>query len=214
MAVAVIIPAFNEERTVARVIRAARNSPGISQIIVVNDGSTDRTAAIAEKAGAKVIDLSANMGKGAAVATGVEAATAEIILLLDADLVGLRPSHIHALLQPLLQDEADMTVGVFTDGRKVTDLSQRLTPFLSGQRAVKKEILEAITDLKSSGFGMEVSLSRFAKQENLRVFYIPLRRISQIMKEEKRGLVRGFAARMKMYWEIVLLLLGVKLPPH
>lgn len=214
MAVAVIIPAFNEERTVARVIRAARNSPGISQIIVVNDGSTDRTAAIAEKAGAKVIDLPANMGKGAAVATGVEAATAEIILLLDADLVGLRPSHIHALLQPLLQDEADMTVGVFTDGRKVTDLSQRLTPFLSGQRAVKKEILEAITDLKSSGFGMEVSLSRFAKQENLRVFYIPLRRISQIMKEEKRGLVRGFAARMKMYWEIVLLLLGVKLPPH
>lgn len=214
MAVAVIIPAFNEERTVARVIRAARNSPGISQIIVVNDGSTDRTAAIAEKAGAKVIDLSANMGKGAAVATGVEAATAEIILLLDADLVGLRPSHIHALLQPLLQDEADMTVGVFTDGRKVTDLSQRLTPFLSGQRAVKREILEAITDLKSSGFGMEVSLSRFAKQENLRVFYIPLRRISQIMKEEKRGLVRGFAARMKMYWEIVLLLLGVKLPPQ
>lgn len=214
MAVAVIIPAFNEERTVARVIRAARNSPGISQIIVVNDGSTDRTAAIAEKAGAKVIDLPANMGKGAAVATGVEAATAEIILLLDADLVGLRPSHIHALLQPLLQDEADMTVGVFTDGRKVTDLSQRLTPFLSGQRAVKREILEAITDLKSSGFGMEVSLSRFAKQENLRVFYIPLRRISQIMKEEKRGLVRGFAARMKMYWEIVLLLLGVKLPPQ
>ncbi|HHU82196.1 MAG TPA: glycosyltransferase family 2 protein [Firmicutes bacterium] len=214
MAVAVIIPAFNEERTVGRVIRAARNSPGISQIIVVNDGSTDRTAAIAEKAGAKVIDLSANMGKGAAVATGVEAATAEIILLLDADLVGLRPSHIHALLQPLLQDEADMTVGVFTDGRKVTDLSQRLTPFLSGQRAVKREILEAITDLKSSGFGMEVSLSRFAKQENLRVFYIPLRRISQIMKEEKRGLVRGFAARMKMYWEIVLLLLGVKLPPQ
>src|SRR5690606_21147062 len=60
MAVAVIIPAFNEERTVGRVIRAARNSPGISQIIVVNDGSTDRTAAIAEKAGAKVIDLSAN----------------------------------------------------------------------------------------------------------------------------------------------------------
>ncbi len=214
MAVAVIIPAFNEERTVARVIRAALNSPGISQIIVVNDGSTDRTAAIAEKAGAKVIDLPANMGKGAAVATGVEAATAEIILLLDADLVGLRPSHIHALLQPLLQDEADMTVGVFTDGRKVTDLSQRLTPFLSGQRAVKREILEAITDLKSSGFGMEVSLSRFAKQENLRVFYIPLRRISQIMKEEKRGLVRGFAARMKMYWEIVLLLLGVKLPPQ
>ena len=214
MAVAVIIPAFNEERTVGRVIRAARNSPGISQIIVVNDGSTDRTAAIAEKAGAKVIDLSANMGKGAAVATGVEAATAEIILLLDADLVGLRPSHIHALLQPLLQDEADMTVGVFTDGRKVTDLSQRLTPFLSGQRAVRREILEAVADLKSSGFGMEVSLSRFARKENLRVFYIPLRRISQIMKEEKRGIVQGFAARLKMYWEIILLLLGVKLPPH
>ncbi|NLY89804.1 MAG: glycosyltransferase family 2 protein [Firmicutes bacterium] len=214
MAVAVVIPAFNEERTVARVIRAVRNSPEISQIVVVNDGSTDRTAEIARKAGAEVIDLPVNMGKGAAVAKGVEATTAGIILLLDADLIGLRASHIQALLQPLLQDEADMTVGVFTDGRKATDLSQRLTPFLSGQRAVKREILEAITDLKSSGFGMEVSLSRFARQENLRVFYIPLRRISQFMKEEKRGFVRGFAARMKMYWEIILLLLGVKLPPH
>jgi len=61
---------------------------------------------------------------------------------------------------------------------------------------------------------MEVSLSRFARHANLRVFYIPLRRISQIMKEEKRGVVRGFAARMKMYWEIILFLLGVKLPPQ
>ncbi|NLZ43615.1 MAG: glycosyltransferase family 2 protein [Clostridia bacterium] len=214
MAVAVVIPAYNEERTVARVIRAVRNSPGIFQIVVVNDGSTDRTAAVARKAGAEVIDHPENMGKGAAVATGVAATTAGIILLLDADLVGLRPSHIQALLEPVLRDEADMTVGVFTDGRKATDLSQRLTPFLSGQRAVKREILEAVTDLKSSGFGMEVSLSRFARKENLRVFYIPLRRISQIMKEEKRGIVQGFAARLKMYWEIILLLLGVKLPPH
>ncbi len=214
MAVAVVIPAYNEERTVARVIRAVRNSPGIFQIVVVNAGSTDRTAAVARKAGAEVIDHPENMGKGAAVATGVAATTAGIILLLDADLVGLRPSHIQALLEPVLRDEADMTVGVFTDGRKATDLSQRLTPFLSGQRAVKREILEAVTDLKSSGFGMEVSLSRFARKENLRVFYIPLRRISQIMKEEKRGIVQGFAARLKMYWEIILLLLGVKLPPH
>lgn len=214
MAAAVIIPAFNEERTVARVIRAARNSPGISQIIVVNDGSTDRTSAVARKAGAEVIDLPVNMGKGAAVAEGVKATTAGVLLLLDADLVGLRPSHIRALLEPVLRDEADMTVGVFTDGRKATDLAQRLTPFLSGQRAVKREVLEAMTDLKSCGYGMEVSLSRFARHANLRVFYIPLRRISQIMKEEKRGVVRGFAARMKMYWEIILIFLGVKLPPH
>lgn len=214
MAAAVIIPAFNEERTVARVIRAARNSPGISQIIVVNDGSTDRTSAVARKAGAEVIDLPVNMGKGAAVAEGVKATTAGVLLLLDADLVGLRPSHIRALLEPVLRDEADMTVGVFTDGRKATDLAQRLTPFLSGQRAVKREILEAMTDLKSCGYGMEVSLSRFARQANLRVFYVPLRHISQVMKEEKRGLFRGFAARMKMYWEIILIFLGVKLPPH
>ena len=77
MVVAVIIPAYNEERTVARVIRAARSSPAVSRIIVVNDGSTDRTAAFARKAGAEVIDLPANMGKGAAVAEGVKATSAE-----------------------------------------------------------------------------------------------------------------------------------------
>ena len=154
-----------------------------------------------------MIDLSANMGARRLPREGHPPGSSCCSMRISR----LRPSHImrFSTVCRMRHDRRR-----FYRRRKVTDLSQRLTPFLSGQRAVKKEILEAITDLKSSGFGMEVSLSRFAKQENLRVFYIPLRRISQIMKEEKRGLVRGFAARMKMYWEIVLLLLGVKLPPH
>ena len=70
-----------------------------------------------------------------------------------------------------------------------------------------------MTDLKSCGYGMEVSLSRFAQARKFAGFLYSAAPYFQIMKEEKGG-CPGFAARMKMYWEIILFLLGVKLPPQ
>lgn len=203
MRVAAIVPAYNEAGTIGGVVGVLRSCPVIDEVIVVDDGSSDGTAAVAMGAGARVLQLPENQGKGAAIQAGFQATDADIILLCDADLVGLRVSHLYDLLQPLLGGTADMTVGVFEGGRPMTDLAQVMAPQLSGQRALRREILEQLEDLTDARYGLEVALTRHCKQSGARVVEVVLPDLTQIMKEEKLGLVRGLLARAKMYWEIV-----------
>ena len=124
-------------------------------------------------------------------------------MFIDADLIGLTTEHIENLLRPVITDEADMSIGLFEDGRLATDLAQKIAPFLSGQRAIKRELFETIPELEHTRYGIEVAISRYAEQHNIRVASVNLPDMTQIMKEEKRGFFKGFCARMKMYWEIV-----------
>jgi len=202
--VTAIIPAFNEEKTITNVIRALKQSPEVDRIIVVSDGSTDRTVEIAYRQEVDVIDLHENRGKGGAVKAGLDIANTEVILLLDADLIGLQPEHIVLLLEPVFSGRADMSIGLFGKGRAATDLAQKVAPFLSGQRALKRKIFEDISGLDISRFGIEVALHRYAEETNLRVEEVTLKDLSHVMKEEKMGLLKGGAARLKMYWEILL----------
>ncbi len=84
--VTVLIPAYNEELTIARTVAAARSLPGVLQVIVVDDGSTDKTAEKARAAGAEVLRTGVNRGKGAALNHGLKAVKGDLLLLLDADL--------------------------------------------------------------------------------------------------------------------------------
>ena len=131
-----IIPAFNEEKTIGAVVAAARACPLVGRVVVVDDGSRDRTAAVARAAGAEVVANPGNQGKTAALVSGAKATSAPVVILLDADLLGLTPAHLEALASPVLAGQAAMTIGVFLDGRWITDLSQKLTPFLNGQRTL------------------------------------------------------------------------------
>lgn len=203
MKVAAVVPAFNEAGTIRNVVAVLRSCPAIDEVIVVDDGSTDGTAAIAMNAGGRVLQLAENQGKGAAIKAGLEATDADVLLLCDADLIGLRVSHLYDLLQPLLNDTADMVVGVFEGGRPMTDFAQVMAPQLSGQRALRREILEQLEGLTEARYGLEVALTRHCKQIGARVAEVVLPDLTQIMKEEKLGLVKGLMARAKMYWEIV-----------
>ncbi|MBO8167752.1 MAG: glycosyltransferase [Thermoanaerobacteraceae bacterium] len=200
--ISAVIPAYNEEKTIADVVRVCGNVPLISEIIVVDDGSHDETAAVAERAGARVISLPENMGKGGAMMVGVKNSSGSIIVFLDADLIGLTEKHVVDLVLPVYHDEADMTVGIFGHGRFTTDLAQFLAPFLSGQRAVKRHVIEQISDLDATRFGVEVALTRYSAEHNLRVKEVELTDLTHLMKEEKLGMLKGFLARLKMYWEI------------
>ncbi|MDI6870390.1 MAG: glycosyltransferase family 2 protein [Bacillota bacterium] len=199
----VIIPAYNEARRIRRVIEVARRTPGAVEVIVVDDGSEDHTARVAQGSGARVLRLPENRGKGAAMLTGAQEARTELVLFLDADLLGLTPAHILALVEPVATGRADMTMGVFGAGRRTTDLAQKLAPFLSGQRAMYRQTFLAIPALAEARYGVEVVLSAYAREASLRVERVTLPGVSQVMKEEKHGFWRGFLARMKMYWEIV-----------
>lgn len=201
MEATVLIPAYNEEATVARVVEVAKEAG--FPVVVADDGSQDATSEEAAKAGAQVVRLGQNRGKGGAVAQGLKEVTTPFVLLLDADLVGLRAEHLHALLAPVLEGKAEMTVGVFQGGRFSTDLAMRLTPFLSGQRALRTEALRRVPGLEAARYDLELLLTRHGKREGWRVLYLPLTGVSQVMKEEKRGLIPGFLHRLRMYREIL-----------
>lgn len=198
-----VVPAYNEEERIASVLGALEACDLVQGIVVVSDGSTDATVEAALRHQATVIALPANLGKGAALRVGIDAAEADYYLFVDADLVGLKPRHAESLLLPVLEDEADMTVGVFGHGRAATDFAQKVAPFLSGQRAVKKSVLQGMDRLEATRYGVEVALTRYAENAGIRVLVVRLEDLTHVMKEEKLGLVRGFCSRLKMYWEIV-----------
>jgi len=203
MKASIIIPAYNEEKNIRPVLEAVRSLQDVYEILVVNDGSIDNTSEVVRSYGIRVLDMPENCGKSSAMRSGLEATSEQVVLFLDADLIGLEPRHVDDLIFPVSAGIADMTVGVFTSGRGITDLAQRLTPFLSGQRGLRRDILNELTNEDwISGFGIEVALTRYAKEHNLRTLEVPLHNVSQTMKEEKLGLAKGMKARLKMYWEI------------
>lgn len=98
--VTVVIPALNEEKTIEAVVQYAFRDKATGEVIVVDDYSTDRTAIIAQQAGAKVI-TSSMLGKGASMQDGVMAASHEFIVFLDGDLSGLQDNIISDMAAPL-----------------------------------------------------------------------------------------------------------------
>lgn len=203
MDVSVIIPAYNEENYIGNILSTLTDMEELSDIVVVNDGSTDKTSEIAHSFNVQVIDLPENEGKSHAMLVGVNNTRFPLILFLDADLVGINAQHIRSLYIPVHSDLADMSLGIFNSGRGMTDLAQKITPFLSGQRCVKRTILEQLDHEDwLSGYGIELVLTRYAKEHKLRLIEVPLDNVTHSMKEEKLGLAKGMIARLKMYWEI------------
>ncbi|MCG0275030.1 MAG: glycosyltransferase family 2 protein [Thermosediminibacteraceae bacterium] len=211
MPVAAIIPAYNEEKTVGNILKLLKSIESIDEIILVSDGSTDNTANIGRSYGVKVIELPQNRGKVGAVMCGVKSTDADVILLLDADLVGLKREHVCELLKPVLEEGAEMTVGVFKNGRGATDLAQKIAPFLSGQRAIRRWVFEKLESYNIKDYGLEIALTILANKENLKIKTVILNELTHVMKEEKRGFIIGAISRLKMYWDILACILRLKL---
>lgn len=202
MPVSAIIPAYNEEKNVGNVLTVLKNVWEIGEIIVVNDGSRDNTARTVDQFGVRLINLPRNMGKGAALKAGLDKCCSEYVLFLDADLVGLTENHIRKLMAPVLSNSADMTIGVFRSGRVRTDWAQKICPYLSGQRAVRKAVLDNMKNMDMAGYGIEIALTKYIEKEKIKALEVELDELTHIMKEEKLGVVRGLGHRMKMYWQI------------
>jgi len=201
--VAVVIPAYNEEQRILTVLNAAKSSKLTTEIIVVDDGSVDRTSEVAcSVPGVVVIRLPINRGKGAAMVKGVQATKAGILAFVDADLGGLRGQHIDDIIRPLVLDQCDMCVGIFRGGKVWSDMAQRVAPYLSGQRAMKRELFEAVPIMAELRMGVEWALTNAADRRKAKVVRVLLRGVSNCAKEQKLGLMNGLKARGLMYKEI------------
>ncbi len=157
--VSCIIPLYNEEKTVAKVVTLALKTPQIAEVIVVNDGSTDNSIQKLARFSdhIKIINLTKNHGKGYAVAQGVKEAKFPYILLLDADLINLKPFHISSIVNPVLNQDVDMSVGdILSDG---VPFYSFLWQF-SGQRCLPKKKLEPLLKkIEQTKYALEIVLN-------------------------------------------------------
>lgn len=185
--ISVIIPAYNEADRIAATIAAVRVLSGVSEIVVVDDGSVDDTARVAEAAGADIVLRQPNGGKGAALNAGCAHSSGDIILLLDAD-IGASAGEAAHLLAPIVTGQADMTVATFPVGAGkgggmglVVRLSRwgiyKLTGRvmaapLSGQRALRRDVIADCGGF-ADGWGVEVALTVGALRRGLRVLETP-----------------------------------------
>ena len=203
MTVAAIIPAYNEEHRIAAVLSIV-SAAAIQAIIVVNDGSTDGTAAAAAKVpGVEVLTLPENRGKGGAMRAGALHANSDILLFFDADLTGLKPRHVADLLAPILSGDAAMTMGIFRGGRLWTDMAQFFAPAITGQRAIRRDVFLQIPNLETVGYGIELAINDYVHQQGLVRRDVTLRGVSHPMKEEKLGWSKGAASRLRMYRQML-----------
>jgi glycosyltransferase involved in cell wall biosynthesis len=200
--IAAIIPAFNEEHRIASVLEAVLGSALCNEVIVVNDGSTDRTVQVVRRyPGVRLIELPRNVGKGGAMAAGVKATDANVIVFVDADLSGLQPFHVDDIVRPVMNG-CDMCVGVFRRGKFWSDAAQVIAPYISGQRAMRRELIDQISWLDECRMGVEVTLNTVARKQKMRIRRVVLIGVTHACKERKFGFAKGTAQRAKMYAEI------------
>lgn len=213
--VTVLIPAFNESAHIVDTINAVKNTGKVDQIIVINDCSTDATSQLAKQAGAEVLDLPKNLGKGGALNYGLKHAKGSIIALLDGDL-GRTAAEVEKLLDPVIQNKADMTIAKFPPAQRkggfgfVTTLAKRgirwftgleVSSPLSGQRVLRAEVIQA-TGPFESGFGVEVGMTIDVFRYGFRVKEVPV----QMTHAETGRDLAGFIHRGNQFVDVVFVL--------
>ena len=198
--VAAIIPAYNEELTVADVVRVAALSPLVDEVIVVSDGSTDKTVARAEQAGAITLAFPENQGKGSAMTSGVVATQAPVVLFLDADLRGLTADHIERLLLPVLSGARAMNVGLRDRGFLVGLM--RHLPLIGGERAMKREVFERVHRRFLGRFMVESVLNYSCRSRGEDYGSVVLPGLSIRRKYQKVGMRRALGEYIKMGFQV------------
>jgi glycosyltransferase involved in cell wall biosynthesis len=201
----VVMPARDEATTVADNVRAAAACRHVREVIVVDDGSRDDTAARAERAGARVLRLPASRGsKAHAMDAGVRASDATHVLFVDADCTGLTGAHLDAVCQPVLDGRAEMSLGTFDYGwlnRLVL-----VCPPLTGERIVPRWVWEAIPDRKLDGYTVEVRINEVIAEGRHRTVARTMPGVFHRTKRDKHGRLEGVRRTVHMYRDLLALL--------
>jgi glycosyltransferase involved in cell wall biosynthesis len=206
----VIMPVYNEKATVLSVIERVRATDIPLEIIVVDDGSTDGTTEMLQslrgEADVRIVTHSTNQGKGAALRSGLKLVQGSVVVVQDADFE-YDPSEFRLLLQPILEDRADVVYGSRyakpdhqvdrfwhqNGNRLITLLSNlftnlKLTDVETCYKMMRSELILSIApNLQERGFGVELEITaKLARQKNVRFFEVPISYQSRTYAEGKK----------------------------
>lgn len=208
--ISVIIPALNEEEPIAEVVRACLTTGLPGEVIVVDNGSSDRTAARAQAAGAKVVS-EPTPGYGRACAAGIRALRPEcdLVVFLDGDGSDC-PEFMHQLVEPIRRGEQDFVIGSRTRGKREPGsmnfqqvfagrVAGRLLRLLYGVRysdmcpfrAIRRSALDQLA-MKESTYGWNLEMQMRAARSHLRILEVPVNHRRRTGGESKvSGTLRG-----------------------
>lgn len=194
MKISVVIPAYNEEKSIAQTISRVQNAVKGAEIIVVDDGSKDGTYEEARRSGAIAVKHEKNLGKGGGFRTGIKAAKGEVIVQIDADCQFL-PEEIPKLIEPIVKGEADVTLGSrFVKGAYIEPGSmtirnrignygasfitalacfRKITDIQAGFKAFKRDALSQL-DFRENSFGYEPEVVILAAKKGYRIKEVPI----------------------------------------
>jgi len=221
MRLSVIIPVYNERATIREILRQVRAVGLADEIIVVDDGSTDGTREILEEEARsgdiRVIYHERNMGKGAAVRTGIAHATGDILLIQDADLE-YDPRDYPRLIRPILEGRASVVYGSrFLGPRKamlfwhmignkfltlVTNLlyDAILSDMETGYKVFRAEVVQGIP-LHARGFEFEPEITAKILKRGYRIFEVPISYYGREFREGKK--IRPIRDGLKALWTLI-----------
>jgi len=209
-----LVPAFNEQERIGATVKSLL-AGSAAEVMVIDDGSTDLTSQAAEKAGAEVLRLSRNRGKGGALNAGLQRAGTDfdILLLIDAD-TGETASESSKLVDAVENGGADMAIAILpgkagTGGfgfvlKLARRILKRRAGFkavapLSGQRALSRQAVESILPL-ASGYAMEVAMTVDAARKGLAIVEVPAAFAHSYTYRD----AGGFIHRGRQYLDILL----------
>jgi Glycosyl transferase family 2 len=199
-----IIPAYNEAARIADVLAQVVGHPLIDQVIVVDDGSADGTAAhVAALAGVMLIALPENRGKTAALAVAMAQAQGDLLLLVDADLIGLSAHHLTALIAPVLSGQSDLSISL----RRNAPLLWRWIglDYISGERVLRASVIAPHLPHLATlpRFGFEVFLNSLAIAAGHRIAVVPWPEVISPVKGAKYGWWIGAKADIAMIRDLM-----------
>jgi glycosyltransferase involved in cell wall biosynthesis len=218
----VLIPVYNEERTLERLLDAVEERPEVSELVIVDDGSTDATPDILRardfKGKAQVIRHDRNRGKGAALRTAIAAATGDVALVQDADLE-YDPSEFPLLLAPIERGRAEVVYGSrsfaahsaysfwFVIGNKLVTLWTNVlfNSYLSDMETCYKLMPLSVwrsLDLRSDGFDIEPEITAKLLKSGRRIYEVPISYAARGRVEGKKLTWRDGVMALWTLWRI------------